>query len=263
MVKTPVQNELAAQAVQTPSDVLSPSSAALPSPRWTRSPERLEDHVSPQQREPRSATLERSRSRTGDLAVQPPPPTRGNCKACGLPIKGKSVSSADGRLTGRYHKPCFVCSTCREPFSSSTFYVLDDRPYCEQHYHKLNGSLCGSCNRGIEGQYLEDESAVKHHVGCFKCAQCRMALRDGYFEVNGRAYCEKDAWRLVQQPWMAGGGLRPPGPGNGPDHLGSPGGGRRGHPLSPASPGGMYGGGRMGPGPRPRMEKRMTRLGMM
>ncbi|AEO62446.1 uncharacterized protein THITE_2106614, partial [Thermothielavioides terrestris NRRL 8126] len=236
--------------VQTPSDVLSPSTAGLSSPRWTSSPERIPDaqQRSPpqEQRQPR----ERSRSRPRDATSQP---SRGNCKACGLPIKGKSISSADGRLTGRYHKPCFVCHTCQEPFSSATFYVLDDKPYCELHYHKLNGSLCGSCGRGIEGQYLEDESAVKHHVGCFKCGECGMALRDGYFEVNGKAYCEKDAWRLVQQPWMAGGGggssLRPP-------HPGLPGGPR-------GAPGGGYHPSRLGPpGPRPRMEKRMTRLGM-
>ncbi|OIW31548.1 hypothetical protein CONLIGDRAFT_572532 [Coniochaeta ligniaria NRRL 30616] len=191
---------------------------------------------------------------------EPPPPvpsTRGDCKSCALPITGKSISSADGRLTGRYHKACFVCTTCKEPFTSATFYVLDDKPYCGRHYHELNGSLCGGCGNGIEGQYLEDESTKKHHPGCFRCGDCGMVLKDGYFEVNGRAFCEKDAWRRVQQPWMAG---------------------RKGStpsasPLGlPAGPGGPRSGSfglpsnnRMGPGfvPRPRMEKRMTRLGMM
>ncbi|KAK4191565.1 hypothetical protein QBC35DRAFT_448131 [Podospora australis] len=217
-------------------------------------------------RDPREAprdakpARERSRSRPRNLPVQT---SRGDCKSCGLPIKGKSISSADGRLTGRYHKPCFVCSTCREPFSSATFYVLDDRPYCELHYHKLNGSLCGSCGNGIEGQYLEDEAAKKHHVGCFKCGDCGMALKDGYFEVNGKAFCEKDAWRRVQQPWVGGrGGMRPPGSGGPPMGLpgmprsNGPGGGGYGGP-------GPYGASRLGPGPRPRMEKRMTRLGML
>jgi len=124
--------------------------------------------------------------------------SRGSCKSCGLAIQGKSVSSADGRLTGRYHKSCFVCTTCREPFSSAVFYVLDDRPYCELHYHKLNGSLCGSCGRGIEGQYLEDEALIKYHVGCFRCGDCGMSLSNGYFEVDGKSYCERDAWRRVE-----------------------------------------------------------------
>ncbi|KAL0942278.1 Paxillin-like protein 1 [Colletotrichum truncatum] len=204
------------------------------------------------------------RTRRRDPAVQP---SRGNCKSCGDPIKGKSISSADGRLTGRYHKACFVCTTCREPFSSAEFYVLDDKPYCEQHYHKLNGSLCGTCGRGIEGQYLEDEERVKYHVGCFRCGDCGMSLSNGYFEVNGRAFCERDAWRRVQKS------TRGPPPGS----LGVPGGpggpGDRGRRPSNGQSGmrppvGLPRGQRMPPGaglaaPMPRMNKRMTRLGMM
>ncbi|OLN86497.1 Paxillin-like protein 1 [Colletotrichum chlorophyti] len=203
----------------------------------------------------------------------PQPPSRGNCKSCGDPIKGKSISSADGRLTGRYHKACFVCTTCREPFSSAEFYVLDDKPFCELHYHKLNGSLCGSCGRGIEGQYLEDEERIKHHVGCFRCGDCGMSLSNGYFEVNGKAYCERDAWRRVQPPPRRGSeqqGARGPPPGG----LGLPGGQGRGgrRPSNGQSgmrpPVGLPRGQRMPPGaglaaPMPRMNKRMTRLGMM
>lgn len=155
---------------------------------------------------PRLAPL--TRKGTGDL------PYRGDCKACGLPIKGKSVSSADGRLTGKYHKPCFVCTTCTQPFSSAEFYVHDDKPYCELHYHGLNGSLCGGCGRGIEGQYVEDEATWKYHIGCFCCLDCGRPLDDGYFEVDGRAFCEQDAYhRANSVPARPGPG---PGPGSHP-----------------------------------------------
>ncbi|KAI1090992.1 hypothetical protein F5B19DRAFT_460469 [Rostrohypoxylon terebratum] len=221
-----------------------------------------------------------------------PSRSRGNCKACKLPITGKSISSADGRLTGRYHKACFVCTTCQEPFSSSTFYVLNDQPYCEQHYHKLNGSLCGKCNRGIEGQYLEDESVKKYHPGCFRCGDCGMVLRDGYFDVDGKAYCERDAWKRMQfaaqvqrQGPPPGMQMYPPRRPNTPQGAPPP----RGLPSGPGSMGpGPMGSGPRGPGAlnRPfglptgnrlapgqalgrgglgpmRLEKRMTRLGMM
>ncbi|KAI0201971.1 hypothetical protein F4808DRAFT_449980 [Astrocystis sublimbata] len=217
------------------------------------------------------------------------PRPRGNCKACQEPITGKSISSADGRLTGRYHKACFVCATCKEPFSSATFYVHGDRPYCEQHYHKLNGSLCRSCNRGIEGQYLEDEVPQKYHPSCFRCGDCGTVLRDGYFDVNGKAYCERDAWRRMQaaaraqqmgpppppqqrQGSASGPSKRPPPPGGVPNIREPP----RGLPSGPSSnlhrPFGLPTGqrlmpgqalGRGGLGPMQRMEKRMTRLGMM
>lgn len=110
------------------------------------------------------------------VPAQRPLPTRrvtsgnkGNCRGCGEVIKGKSVSSADGRLSGRYHKQCFVCQTCKEPFQTADFYVLNNHPYCERHYHQLNGSLCKACDVGIEGQYLETELKQKFHPGCFTC----------------------------------------------------------------------------------------------
>ncbi|PVH80797.1 hypothetical protein DL98DRAFT_184626 [Cadophora sp. DSE1049] len=141
-----------------------------------------------------------------------PSTSKGNCKGCGEAIKGKSVSSADGRLTGRYHKQCFVCKTCSEPFQTATFYVMDDSPYCERHYHKLNGSVCTTCDKGIEGQYLESERKEKFHPGCLTCADCKRTLRHDYFEMNGRVYCERDAFRRAQsQPRFLGPGAGGPG----------------------------------------------------
>jgi len=94
---------------------------------------------------------------------------KSNCRGCGEAIKGKGLTSSDGRLTGRYHKECFVCQTCREPFATSTFYVWDDLPYCSRHYHTLNNSLCKSCDLGIEGPCLETERSDRFHSHCFTC----------------------------------------------------------------------------------------------
>ena len=94
---------------------------------------------------------------------------KGHCKGCGELIVGKSVSSADGRLTGRYHKACFVCKTCKEPFQTTDFYVMNNQPYCGRHYHQLNDSMCKKCDGGIEGQYLETELKQKFHPNCFTC----------------------------------------------------------------------------------------------
>ena len=109
---------------------------------------------------------------------QPKKPSKGNCRGCGELIHGKSVSSADGRLTGRYHKQCFVCSTCKDPFQTADFYILEDQPYCARHYHLLNNSICTGCDVGIEGQYLETELKQKFHPKCFTC-------QVGYF-VKGK-----------------------------------------------------------------------------
>jgi uncharacterized CHY-type Zn-finger protein len=132
--------------------------------------------------------------------LRPPPEARptatskGDCRGCSQPIFGKSVKDGSGRLTGRYHKECFVCRTCQKPFPSAEFYVFDNSPYCEHHYHLLNGSLCRACNRGIEGQYLETDQRFKFHPRCFTCLTCRVVLRDDYYEVGGKAYCERHAY---------------------------------------------------------------------
>lgn len=144
------------------------------------------------------------------LPRKPTAANKGKCRGCGDLIKGKSVSSADGRLTGRYHRSCFVCKTCQEPFQTADFYVLDNHPYCGRHYHQLSGSLCASCDRGIEGQYLETELKQKFHPHCFTCQDCRRILRDDYFEMNGKTYCEHHAFRAAQQTSLLGPGRRHP-----------------------------------------------------
>ncbi|KAF1994900.1 hypothetical protein P154DRAFT_361441 [Amniculicola lignicola CBS 123094] len=137
------------------------------------------------------------------------PVSKGNCRGCGEAIIGKSVKDSSGRLTGRYHKECFVCRTCRSPFPGADFYVFDNYPRCEQHYHELNGSMCRSCNRGIEGQYLETDQRQKFHPRCLTCLTCRVVLRDDYYEVSGRVYCERHAYHASQQ----NNNLGPRGPG--------------------------------------------------
>ncbi|KAF4554884.1 LIM domain-containing protein 1 [Elsinoe fawcettii] len=138
---------------------------------------------------------------------------RHTCRGCTSPIIGKSIKCADGRLSGRYHKACFVCSTCSAPFSGAEFYVHKDKPYCEHHYHSLNGSLCTSCDRGIEGQYLETEKREKFHPRCLCCSTCREGLGEEYFDVGGRVYCERHAVAEVRRlggGGGTGGGLGPP-----------------------------------------------------
>ncbi|KAF2873588.1 hypothetical protein BDV95DRAFT_627471 [Massariosphaeria phaeospora] len=134
-----------------------------------------------------------------EMMRRPTTATKGKCRGCSEDIVGKSVKDSSGRLTGRYHKQCFTCRTCSEPFPGADFYVFNNFPYCEQHYHELNGSLCHLCNRGIEGQYLETDQRHKFHPRCFTCSTCRIVLRDGYFPVGNRVFCERHAHHAASQ----------------------------------------------------------------
>ena len=90
-----------------------------------------------------------------------------------------------------------MCKECHSPFKTADFYVLNDSPYCERHYHQFNGSLCHICDQGIEGQYLETDERKKYHPRCFTCSNCPIVLKDDYYEVNGKAYCEPHAFRAA------------------------------------------------------------------
>ena len=125
--------------------------------------------------------------------------SKGQCRGCRHEITGRSVKAADGRLSGRWHKECFVCRTCRSPFQTADFYVLRDEPYCSHHYHVLNNSLCRHCHTGIEGRYFEIDGRRRFHTGCFACADCRRPLEGDYFEIGTRFYCDFDAQRFHQK----------------------------------------------------------------
>ncbi len=139
--------------------------------------------------------------------LKPQVPNKGTCRGCSkLILTGqKSVSSADGQLSGRYHKECFVCHTCKISFPTAEFYVHNDHPYCGHHYHELSNSLCATCGNGIEGLYMETANVAgrgkeKHHPECLKCTTCRVRLDHDYFELSGKVYCERDAFRLAMVP---------------------------------------------------------------
>ena len=173
----------------------------------------LTNTASKPERDPKRQPLLRSKTTGGD---------KGQCRGCSKMIAAnqKSVSSADGRLTGRYHKECFSCTTCHSAFATADFYVLKDQPYCAQHYHALNGSLCGSCGRGIEGQYLEatrseTKGVEKFHAKCFTCVMCRVVLKHDYFAHHGRFFCERDIHRVASPPNRSPNSRRPGG-GSGP-----------------------------------------------
>jgi len=166
------------------------------------------------------------------------PGIRPVCRGCSKTIEGKSVKAADGRLTGRWHKQCFTCRTCEQPFATADFYVIENQPYCEHHYHEANGSLCAGCHHGIEGQYLETTSSAdtngglptdkKFHPKCFTCVDCKMVLADDYFEIKGRVYCERHALAAMRSSPRIGGlagapaGNRGAGPQSGAGGLSAP-----------------------------------------
>ncbi|KAF1989881.1 hypothetical protein K402DRAFT_242203 [Aulographum hederae CBS 113979] len=163
----------------------------------------------------RSPTMDKYVDPAISVAPKPVPAPRerlavskGKCRGCEKDIYGKSVKAADGRLTGRWHKECFVCRTCAIPFPDGSFYFHGNHPYCAHHYHTLNNTLCRSCTSGIEGPYLETDDGNKYHSHCFTCMRCSTVLEHDYLEVEGKQYCERHAYQMTMSKSSLGPGRR-------------------------------------------------------
>ncbi|KAJ5746762.1 hypothetical protein N7520_011944 [Penicillium odoratum] len=243
----------------------------LPTPQ-PQAPSELEE---PKKSQPQAPPSPRPVQRSATAPI-PRPSTRsttrskGQCRGCGEEITGKSISSSDGRLTGRYHRSCFVCFECSSPFPTADFYVLNNRPYCAQHYHERNGSLCSTCHCGIEGQYLETVEQNQNrpdrrrfHPDCLQCRTCHVLLKGDYFEWNGGVYCERDARRAAATYYPPSPGRRRPTIGSSP--LAQSGGypPPNGYPRHPAPNQGLRPGPRYPPGGAGRFPERRTTKLMM
>ncbi|KAI8813230.1 hypothetical protein BJ742DRAFT_672819 [Cladochytrium replicatum] len=111
------------------------------------------------------------------------------CRACNRPIQGETICA----LGGTFHVQCFRCAMCGTGFPDKTFYVNEDLPYCRQHYHERNNSLCGGCGRPIEGPCAEiGELGKRFHPPCWSCGICREPLTATYYAYMGVSYCERD-----------------------------------------------------------------------
>ncbi|KAI6099915.1 hypothetical protein EDD16DRAFT_497918 [Pisolithus croceorrhizus] len=119
------------------------------------------------------------------------------CRRCNLPIEKQAVSSRDGQLKGKYHKGCFSCHACHQPFPDKEFYVFDGKPFCAYHYHEANDSLCAatSCGQPIEGPCAVNHTGRRYHPEHLLCEHedgCGEKLVE-YWEVDGQMLCERHA----------------------------------------------------------------------
>lgn len=114
------------------------------------------------------------------------PPGEGPCRTCGLEIVGRGIfSKKQDELSGQWHKKCFKCTECDIRFNKSTpCYILNDMPYCQQHYHEKNNSICKICHQFIEGECLENDKKERFHVYCLTCFLCHEPITQDYFIFN-------------------------------------------------------------------------------
>lgn len=96
-----------------------------------------------------------------------------------------------------------------------------NNPYCAYHYHEINSSLCANptCGEPIEGPCaVSFDGRRRFHLEHFRCewdvpsqgkgiderkqALCDTLLKECYWEVDGKVFCERHAIAsgVVTQP---------------------------------------------------------------
>ncbi|KAJ2957227.1 hypothetical protein NQZ79_g7048 [Umbelopsis isabellina] len=97
------------------------------------------------------------------------------CMGCDDYISGEFLNA----LGGDWHKHCFVCTECKEPFDSETFYVKNNKPFCQRHYKSAStvktSSICAACGDYIEGRAASALNQ-KWHPNHFNCVSCGKEL---------------------------------------------------------------------------------------
>ncbi|CCK72822.1 LIM domain-containing protein KNAG_0L02040 [Huiozyma naganishii CBS 8797] len=112
------------------------------------------------------------------------PRGEGPCRGCHMPVEGKRVTASE--LSGQWHRRCFHCAECDLQFDKHhACYVIADTPYCQEHYHERNGSICKLCGGFIEGDCLENDRAERFHPGCLVCVVCHEQISSDYLLING------------------------------------------------------------------------------
>lgn len=112
------------------------------------------------------------------------------CAACyeEFPVEGVTILDAMGKT---WHVECFRCSICQTPLPES-YYVVDDQPYCKDHYYETTAHKCQACGNYITGPTMTVGMSRMYHPECFTCSSCGIPFgeKDPYTLFNtGQLRC--------------------------------------------------------------------------
>lgn len=109
------------------------------------------------------------------------------CARCNQRIRGAGLKA----LGVAWHKDCFVCTHCSQPFSGKIL-QKDGKPYCEADYRSLFGGsapkVCRACEEKISGPFMKALGGY-WHANHFLCKACGGSVSDGYYEKDSFPYC--------------------------------------------------------------------------
>ena len=70
------------------------------------------------------------------------------------------------------------------------YYDHGGRPYCEVHFHAMQGTLCQTCQKPITGRCVTAAGNRRYHPEHFVCAFCkRQLMNTTYKETGAKFFC--------------------------------------------------------------------------
>jgi len=115
------------------------------------------------------------------------------CATCKGQIKGKVVSC----LGKTWHPEHFICSGCKKLLDPNRFFEKNNLPCCENCHRESFVPRCAYCGDVITEKCIT-ALGTTWHTDHFFCCQCAVQFPagSGFLEKDGKAYCERDYYRL-------------------------------------------------------------------
>eukprot|EP01122_Echinamoeba_exundans_P008607 TRINITY_DN2883_c0_g2_i1.p1 TRINITY_DN2883_c0_g2~~TRINITY_DN2883_c0_g2_i1.p1 ORF type:complete len:1169 (+),score=254.82 TRINITY_DN2883_c0_g2_i1:170-3676(+) len=107
--------------------------------------------------------------------------TAPRCAGCHEPILDEEYFTA---LEQTWHVEHFVCTTCHKPFDDGRFFMVNGKPFCDQHSRvakpKQSRGICDYCQQDIFDSEYMDAQGKKWHKEHFLCDKCGLPM-EGVF----------------------------------------------------------------------------------
>lgn len=87
------------------------------------------------------------------------------CQGCANSLDGQ-ILMAMGKS---WHKKCFVCTDCMNPFKDSKFHRYQDRPVCSDCFNAKYAVKCYGCSNQITSGLTVKVLGRSFHEQCFRC----------------------------------------------------------------------------------------------
>jgi len=116
------------------------------------------------------------------------------CATCKGQIKGKVVSC----LGKTWHPEHFICQAgCKKLLDPNRFFEKNHLPCCENCHRESFVPRCAYCGDVITEKCIT-ALGTTWHTDHFFCCQCAVQFPagSGFLEKDGKAYCERDYYRL-------------------------------------------------------------------